>query len=57
MIFDAKAAKESRSPRPDTVFRETAYLQSGIVDSTHETAAKERGPVATASRPEVGGQQ
>ena len=56
MIFNAKAAEYPGVP-DGTVFRETAYLRSGIVDSTHETAAKESGgPVATASRPEVGGQ-
>ena len=35
MIFDAKAADYPGSPT-GTVFRETAYLQSGIVDSTSE---------------------
>ena len=34
MIFNAKAAGYPRVP-DGTVFRETAYLQSGIVDSTH----------------------
>ncbi len=36
VIFDAKAAGYQGVP-DDTVFRETAYLQSGIVDSTQET--------------------
>jgi hypothetical protein len=35
MIFNAKAAGYPGVP-DDTVFRETAYLRSGIVDSTHE---------------------
>jgi hypothetical protein len=35
MIFNAKAAGYPGVP-DDTVFRETAYLQSGIVDSTRE---------------------
>jgi hypothetical protein len=35
MIFGRKYAEEHGVP-PETVFRETAYLQSGIVDSTHE---------------------
>ena len=35
MIFNAKAAGYPGVP-DGTVFRETAYLQSGIVDSTHE---------------------
>jgi hypothetical protein len=35
MIFDAKAAGYPGVP-DGSVFRETAYLQSGIVDSTHE---------------------
>lgn len=35
MIFNAKAAGYPGAP-DETVFRETAYLQSGIVDSTHE---------------------
>jgi len=35
VIFDAKAAGYPGVP-DDTVFRETAYLQSGIVDSDHE---------------------
>ncbi len=37
MIFGGKYAAEKGVP-PKTVFRETAYLQSGIVDSTHERA-------------------
>jgi hypothetical protein len=50
MIFNAKAAGYPGVPA-GTVFRETAYLQSGIVDSTHETAANASGgPVARASR-------
>lgn len=50
MIFNAKAAGYPHVP-DDTVFRETAYLRSGIVDSLHETAANVNGePVATASR-------
>jgi hypothetical protein len=44
MIFGPSSTGEYGVP-PDTVFRETAYLASGIVDSTRETA----GPVATAS--------
>jgi len=35
MIFGEKYAEEKGVP-PETVFRETAYLGSGIVDSTHE---------------------
>jgi hypothetical protein len=35
MIFDAKAAGYPEVP-DETVFRETAYLQSGIVGSTRE---------------------
>jgi hypothetical protein len=35
MIFGGKYADEKGVP-PGTAFRETAYLQSGIVDSTHE---------------------
>jgi hypothetical protein len=35
MIYRGKYAEENGVP-PETVFRETAYLQSGIVDSTHE---------------------
>jgi hypothetical protein len=35
MIFDAKAWESPGVP-DDTVFRETAYLQSGIVGSTGE---------------------
>lgn len=34
MIFGEKYAEENGVP-PETVFRETAYLRSGIVDSTH----------------------
>jgi hypothetical protein len=50
VIFNAKAARYPRVP-DDTVFRETAYLQSAIVDSKHETAqGAEGGPVATASQ-------
>ncbi len=37
VIFNAKAAENPWVP-DGTVFRETAYLQSGIVDSVHETA-------------------
>lgn len=39
MIFNAKAADYPEIP-DDTVFREIAYLQSGIVDSTRETPAE-----------------
>jgi hypothetical protein len=39
MIFSAKAAEYPGVPN-GTVFRETAYLESAIVDSTHETDAK-----------------
>ena len=39
MIFNAKAAEYPGVPN-GTVFRETAYLQSGIVGSIHETAGK-----------------
>jgi hypothetical protein len=35
MIFGRKYAEEKGVP-PETAFRETAYLRSGIVDSTHE---------------------
>jgi hypothetical protein len=35
VIFDAKAAENPYVP-DGTVFRETAYLQSGIVDSAHD---------------------
>jgi hypothetical protein len=35
MIFGEKYAEENGVP-PETVFRETAYLRSGIVDSTQE---------------------
>jgi len=38
VIFDAKAAEYPGVP-DDTVFRETAYLRSGIVDSDHERPA------------------
>ena len=38
VIFDAKAAGYSGVP-DDTVFRETAYLRSGIVDSARERPA------------------
>ena len=49
VIFDAKAAENPYVP-DGTVFRETAYLQSEIVDSAHETVADEGGgPVATIS--------
>ncbi|MGH2974347.1 MAG: hypothetical protein ACRDLL_05690 [Solirubrobacterales bacterium] len=49
VIFDAKAAGYPRVP-DDTVFRETAYLRSGIVDSAHETVGDAGGdPVATVS--------
>jgi hypothetical protein len=37
VIFNAKAAENPYVP-DGTVFRENAYLQSGIVDSAHETA-------------------
>ncbi len=37
VVFNAKAA-EIPEVSDGTVFRETAYLQSGIVDSAHETA-------------------
>lgn len=36
VVFDAKAAEIPYVPN-GTVFRETAYLQSGIVDSIHES--------------------
>lgn len=50
MIFGPPSTDEYGVPG-DTVFRETAYLQSGIVDSIHETDANANGgPVATASR-------
>jgi hypothetical protein len=39
MIFNAKAAEYPGVP-DGTVFRETAYLQAGIVDSTHETGGR-----------------
>jgi hypothetical protein len=39
MIFNAKAAGYPGVP-DNTVFRETAYLESGIVDSTHEAATE-----------------
>lgn len=49
VIFNAKAAENPYVP-DGTVFRETAYLQSRIVDSAHETAADAGGgPVATIS--------
>ncbi len=35
MIFGPKASDEYGAPA-GTPYRETAYLQSGIVDSTHE---------------------
>jgi hypothetical protein len=35
MIFGPPSTAENGVP-PDTVFRESAYLQAGIVDSTHE---------------------
>jgi hypothetical protein len=41
VIFNAKAAENPWVPN-GTVFRETAYLQSGIVDSAHETVADAR---------------
>ena len=52
VIFDAKAAEKPWVP-DGTVFRETAYLESAIVDSTDETGAEAeaRGPVATTSQP------
>ncbi|HVV49021.1 MAG TPA: hypothetical protein VHO06_05135, partial [Polyangia bacterium] len=37
MIFGPPSTTEYGAPA-GTAFRETAYLQSGIVDSTHETA-------------------
>jgi hypothetical protein len=42
VIFKAKPAEYPGVPN-DTVFRETAYLQSGIVDSIHETAVNANG--------------
>jgi hypothetical protein len=39
MIFGEKYAEENGVP-PETVFRETAYLQSAIVDSTHHAVGK-----------------
>jgi hypothetical protein len=49
MIFGPPSTGEFGVPA-GTVFRETAYLQSGIVDSRHETAAEARDdPPATAS--------
>lgn len=39
VIFNAKAAGYSGIP-DGSVFRETAYLESAIVDSTHETGAR-----------------
>lgn len=42
MLFNAKAAGYPWLP-DGTVFRETAYLQSGIVDSTHEAATEAEG--------------
>lgn len=42
MIFGPSSTGEYGVP-VGTVFRETAYLQSGVVDSTHETAAEARG--------------
>lgn len=40
MIFNAKAAGYPQLP-DDTVFRETAYLMSAIVASTHEAGEGE----------------
>ncbi len=50
VIFNAKAAENPYVP-DGTVFRETAYLQSGIVGSAHEAAkgSDSGNPVATAS--------
>jgi hypothetical protein len=42
VIFGAKAAGYPQVP-DDTVFRETAYLGSAIVDSTHETGVEGEG--------------
>ena len=54
MIANPKAAKSPGIP-PGTVFRETAYLQSGIVDSVHEAVTgPRRGAVATASGGQAG---
>ena len=48
MIFGPPSTTENGVPS-NTVFRETVYLRSGIVDSTHESAAKQDGgPVAMA---------
>jgi hypothetical protein len=48
MIFGPPSTTEYGVPA-GTVFRETAYLQSGIVGSTHETAAEAGDdPIATA---------
>jgi hypothetical protein len=50
-VIDHPKAAEMPGIPPGTVFRETAYLQSGIVDSIRETVADRNGdPVATASR-------
>jgi hypothetical protein len=47
MIFGPKATDEYGAPA-GTPYRETAYLQSGIVDSTHERPDERNGePVAT----------
>ncbi len=43
MIFGSPSTTENGVPA-GTVFRETAYLRSGIVDSTHETATAKAGP-------------
>jgi len=49
MIFGEPAASEY-GVAPGTVFRESAFLRSGVVDSMRETAAEAGGgPVATAS--------
>lgn len=49
VIFDAKAAGYLEIP-DDTVFREIAYLRSGIVDSTRaRSEGRDGGPVATTS--------
>lgn|GEM_PF-867028 len=53
MIFGPSATGEYGAPA-GTPYRETAYLQSGIVDSTREGIGEDhhRGPVATASSAE-----
>ncbi len=55
MVFGPNATSEYGASA-GTPFRETAYLRSGIVDSTHEAVVREDGePVTTAGRPERGG--